>query len=32
VKDGKIKKGDTIAMVGFGGGLTWAASIVKWYK
>lgn len=32
VKDGKIKKGDIIAMVGFGGGLTWAASIVKWYK
>lgn len=32
VKGGKIKKGDTIAMVGFGGGLTWAASIVKWYK
>lgn len=32
VKTGKIKKGDTIAMVGFGGGLTWAASIVKWSK
>ena len=32
VKGGKVKKGDTIAMVGFGGGLTWAASIVKWYK
>lgn len=32
VKGGKIKKGDTIAMVGFGGGLTWAASIIKWAK
>ena len=32
VKSGRIKKGDIIAMVGFGGGLTWAASIVKWSK
>lgn len=32
VKGGKIKKGDIIAMVGFGGGLTWAASIIKWAK
>lgn len=30
VRDGKIKDGDTIAMVAFGGGLTWAASVVKW--
>lgn len=28
----KIKNGDTIALVGFGGGLTWGASIIKWQK
>lgn len=27
---GKIKKGDHVAFIGFGGGLTWAASIVQW--
>jgi 3-oxoacyl-[acyl-carrier-protein] synthase-3 len=30
VKEGKIKKGDYILMVGFGAGLTWGASLVKW--
>jgi 3-oxoacyl-[acyl-carrier-protein] synthase-3 len=30
VKACKIKKGDNIVLVGFGGGLTWAATIVKW--
>ena len=31
VRDGRIKDGDMIAMVAFGGGLTWAASVVRWY-
>ncbi len=30
VSEGKIKKGDTIVTVGFGGGLTWAAGVMKW--
>ncbi len=29
-REGRIKKGDYIAFIGFGGGLTWAASIVQW--
>lgn len=32
VKSGKIKSGDIIGLVGFGGGLTWASSIIKWHK
>lgn len=32
VKSGTIKSGDIVALVGFGGGLTWASSIIKWYK
>lgn len=31
-KDEKIEKGDIIACVGFGAGLTWGANIVKWSK
>ena len=31
-KKGKIKKGDNIVLVGFGGGLTWASSLIKWSK
>lgn len=27
---GKIKKGDTVVVVGFGAGLTWAAGVMKW--
>jgi 3-oxoacyl-[acyl-carrier-protein] synthase-3 len=27
---GRIKPGDYVAMVGFGGGLTWAAAVVQW--
>ena len=27
---GKIKKGDVVAVVGFGAGLTWAAGVMKW--
>lgn len=30
VRSGKIKKGDLIAMAGFGAGLTWGAAIVRW--
>ncbi|MNY62304.1 3-oxoacyl-[acyl-carrier-protein] synthase 3 [compost metagenome] len=30
VHSGRIKAGDTVCMVGFGSGLTWAASIVRW--
>ncbi len=29
-KSGKIKKGDPIVLVAFGGGLTWAATLIKW--
>jgi len=32
VRANKIKKGDVLALVGFGGGLTWGASIIKWTK
>jgi 3-oxoacyl-[acyl-carrier-protein] synthase-3 len=31
-RSGKIRKGNIICMVGFGGGLTWASSIMKWAK
>lgn len=30
VREGRIKKGDHILMVGFGAGLTWAAAVLKW--
>jgi 3-oxoacyl-[acyl-carrier-protein] synthase III len=30
LRDGRIKEGDYVAMVGFGGGLTWAATVLKW--
>jgi 3-oxoacyl-[acyl-carrier-protein] synthase III len=30
VKLGCLKPGDNVVFVGFGGGLTWAASVVKW--
>ena len=29
-QSGKLKKGDMIILVGFGGGLTWGATLVKW--
>ena len=32
VKEGKIKRGDNIVLVGFGAGLTWAASVIRWCK
>ncbi|QYY44580.1 ketoacyl-ACP synthase III [Aneurinibacillus thermoaerophilus] len=30
VSEGRIKEGDTLVLVGFGGGLTWGASVMKW--
>ena len=32
VKMKKIKKGDMIVLVGFGAGLTWASSVMKWAR
>ncbi|MCU9612445.1 ketoacyl-ACP synthase III [Caldibacillus lycopersici] len=32
VASGKIKDDDTVVMVGFGGGLTWGAILLKWGK
>lgn len=29
-REGKIKKGNNVVLVGFGGGLTWGASLVRW--
>jgi 3-oxoacyl-[acyl-carrier-protein] synthase-3 len=29
-EQGRIKSGDTILMVAFGGGLTWASALIKW--
>jgi len=30
INNGKVKKGDLILMIGFGGGLTFAGAIIKW--
>lgn len=32
VKSGKIQNGDVLVMVGFGGGLTWGATVLRWNK
>lgn len=32
VQNGKIKKGDLVVLVGFGGGLTWGAIAMRWGK
>lgn len=32
VKEGRIKKGDNLVFVGFGGGLTWGSTFLKWSK
>lgn len=29
-RDGKLKTGDNVVLVGFGGGLTWGSSVIKW--
>ncbi len=31
-RDGKLKKGDNMVLVAFGGGLTWGSMAVKWSK
>ena len=28
--EGRLKKGDKIVIVGFGGGLTWGAALIEW--
>ncbi len=30
VREKKIKKGDHVILIAFGGGLTWAATVIKW--
>ncbi|MFF2088966.1 beta-ketoacyl-ACP synthase III [Paenibacillus sp. NPDC058174] len=30
VEEGRVKQGDCLVLVGFGGGLTWGASVLKW--
>lgn len=30
VRKGRIQQGDTLVLVGFGGGLTWGAGVMKW--
>jgi len=32
INDGKIKDGDVVVLVGFGGGLTWGAVAMRWGK
>lgn len=29
-EEGRLKEGDCIVLVGFGGGLTWGASVIRW--
>ena len=29
---GKLKKGDLVALAGFGAGLTWASCVMRWAK
>ena len=30
VEDGRVKRGDYVVLVAFGGGLTWASTLIKW--
>ena len=32
VRAGRVKNGDVVVLVGFGGGLTWASCVVRWLK
>lgn len=32
IHDGRIKPGQIVAMVGFGAGLTWASTVMRWYR
>jgi len=29
-RQGRIKKGDLVLLCGFGGGLTWGSSLIRW--
>lgn len=31
VQDGRLRPDDNVVFVGFGGGLTWASSVIKWH-
>lgn len=31
LSDNKIKDGDNVILIGFGGGLTWGAAVLRWY-
>ena len=30
-REGCLKRGDNVALAGFGAGLTWASLVLKWY-
>jgi len=30
VEEGRVREGDCLVLVGFGGGLTWGASVLIW--
>ncbi len=30
VKEGRVKKGDLVALAAFGGGMTWASALIRW--
>jgi 3-oxoacyl-[acyl-carrier-protein] synthase-3 len=30
VQEGRLKDGDNVVLVGFGGGLTWGATLLRW--
>jgi len=30
VEEGRVREGDRLVLVGFGGGLTWGASVLIW--
>ena len=32
VREDRIKKGDLVVLVGFGGGLTWGSALIRWNK
>lgn len=32
IKEKKIKHGDNVILIGFGGGLTWGGTVIKWYE
>lgn len=31
-RSGRIRKGDVVVLLGFGGGFTWGASVIEWWK